>query len=670
MQTRVHEEKRVVEPLRLGLVFEHVADAIFLAETDGRIIDANPAACRMLGYTREELLSMRPWDFVVNVSREEILAPVEKMQIGAPVSIQRTYRCKGGALREIDLRLARFDSGGRSLVVVSCRDITERKRLEDKLRESEKSLAEGQRLTKTGSWILDYRTGKTDWSVETCRIFGFPDPPPSPDYREFRERVRPEDRDGVDRALRECFETGEPRPMSYLFVLPDGVAKYIETVAQPLRDESGKVVKLMGTVMDVTGRHRAEEALRASEQLARGQLEVLTRTLAALAKETAPDRFLEYVLCTIAGHLGAHSVSVWDRNDTTGTLDLTAVLVGTRLRGLDTVSAADRISISWREHAAWDKLVTTNQVAVLTDVDREHPQVRIGTEEGPPGSALAPPLWAQLRTLGITTVLVVPMSIAGRVAGAIGVRFKERCDFHSEDIELTQALAHQAMMAIQLTRLSEESRHSAVVSERNRMARDIHDTLAQGFTGVIVQLEAAEDARINGLAGEADEHVRQASELARSSLTEARRSVRALRPQALVENELGTAMRELIEKMTLGTGVQGAFTCAGDPWKFPPDWEENVLRVGQEVLTNTLRHARATRFDFHVVFEPGKVRMELSDDGRGFEPAGKHDGFGLIGIRERVEGMGGQLTLTSAPGEGTSIVIDLSRPVASQRSSP
>src|SRR2546426_580363 len=101
---------------------------------------------------------------------------------------------------------------------------------------------------------------------------------------------------------------------------------------------------------------------------------------------------------------------------------------------------------------------------------------------------------AHLRELGVHTILFVPMFVAGRVAGFIGIRFTLQRDFRQEEIELTRALAHQATLAIQLTRLSAQSRQSAVMAERNRMARDIHDTLAQGFTGVIVQLEAAGEA--------------------------------------------------------------------------------------------------------------------------------------------------------------------------------
>jgi signal transduction histidine kinase len=215
------------------------------------------------------------------------------------------------------------------------------------------------------------------------------------------------------------------------------------------------------------------------------------------------------------------------------------------------------------------------------------------------------------------------------------------------------------MLAIQLMRLSEQSRHSAIMAERNRVARDIHDTLAQGFTGVIVQLEAAADASSKGLPKEAEEHVDRAGDLAREGLREARRSLQALRPQALEDKNLCEALEGLIEKMTAGTTMQAKFVVRGEPPSLPTEWEGNILRIGQEVLTNALRHAQAGEFEARLVFEPKAVHLELRDNGRGFDPAARHDGFGLLGIRERVEGMGGRLAIESAPGNGTSIRITL-----------
>src|SRR5207247_4697641 len=126
--------------------------------------------------------------------------------------------------------------------------------------------------------------------------------------------------------------------------------------------------------------------------------------------------------------------------------------------------------------------------------------------------------------------------VAGRVTGFIGIRFTLKRGFRQEEIELTGALAHQATLAMQLTRLSVQSRQSAVMAERNRMARDIHDTLAQGFTGVIVQLEAVEEAMSKHQAVKASGHLDRAGELARESLSAARRFVQGLRPRGLAGN--------------------------------------------------------------------------------------------------------------------------------------
>jgi signal transduction histidine kinase len=256
-------------------------------------------------------------------------------------------------------------------------------------------------------------------------------------------------------------------------------------------------------------------------------------------------------------------------------------------------------------------------------------------------------------------VLLVPMSVSGQLEGAIGLRFTEKRAFRPDELELASTLANQAMLAMQLTRLSAESRDSAVLAERNRMARDIHDTLAQGFTGVIVQLQAAEDARLRGLSKEADEHLHRAGDVARESLKEARRSVRALRPKVLEDNDWCAALEALFTKTTVGTSLRSEFMVRGDPTPLPPEWQENLLRIGQEVLTNVLRHARARHFKVQIVFDPDELRLDLCDDGCGFDPGQRGDGFGLLGIKERVERMGGQTTIRSAPGEGAAVLISV-----------
>lgn len=205
--------------------------------------------------------------------------------------------------------------------------------------------------------------------------------------------------------------------------------------------------------------------------------------------------------------------------------------------------------------------------------------------------------------------------------------------------------------------VSEEQRHAAVLNERNRMARDMHDTLAQGFAGVIVQLQAAEHALEHGASAEMESHVHRASELARQSLGEARRSIRALRPQALEAGSLCDALEQMQLQVTAGTGLRATFVVKGEPRSLPHGTEENLLRMHQEMLTNSLKHSRGTRLDTVLTFEPNAVRLDVRDDGAGFDPALKHDGLGLLGIRERVHQMSGRLSLETRIAGGTHISI-------------
>ena len=135
--------------------------------------------------------------------------------------------------------------------------------------------------------------------------------------------------------------------------------------------------------------------------------------------------------------------------------------------------------------------------------------------------------------------------------------------------------------------------------------------------------------------------------------------MQALRPQALEDRNLLAALDRLIEQMTPGSGLRAALHYVGQPRPLARELEENLLRLGQEALTNTLKHARADHFRLRLVFGPGEVRLEASDDGRGFDPTHTNGGFGLTGMKERVSHLRGQLTVQSVPGQGTMIRVVL-----------
>jgi signal transduction histidine kinase len=224
-------------------------------------------------------------------------------------------------------------------------------------------------------------------------------------------------------------------------------------------------------------------------------------------------------------------------------------------------------------------------------------------------------------------------------------------------VSITRYVAHRRMRH-QFDRMKEER---LIEQERLRIAREIHDTLAQGFTGIIVQLEAAEDAQFQGLAEAKTGHLQRARELARESLQEARRSVLALRPQALDHRGLPEALGDLFQRLTAGTQVCAELSIDGTPRKLSPETEQNLLRIALEALTNALRYAHARRFIVLLTFEAEAVRLKLQDDGCGFDPAASSEGFGLTGMKERAEAMAGQLHIQSATGSGTTICLVLPR---------
>jgi signal transduction histidine kinase len=201
-----------------------------------------------------------------------------------------------------------------------------------------------------------------------------------------------------------------------------------------------------------------------------------------------------------------------------------------------------------------------------------------------------------------------------------------------------------------------QAREAGISDERQRMAREIHDTLAQGLTGIVTQLQAAEQA---AQAADRGRHLSAAIRLARDSLTEARRSVHELRPQPLEAARLGEALAEVAERWSALHGVPARVTTTGEPRPLPPDVEVTLLRTAQEALANVAKHAGATRVGLTLSFMDDDVALDVRDDGTGFDPAGLRasadGGFGLTAMRQRVEGLAGTLEIESERGAGTAI---------------
>ena len=687
----------------------------------------------------------------------------------------------------------------------------ERDGAEEALRRSESFLAEGQKISHTGTWSWNVSSGKIAWSEEHFRIFGFDPGKTEPSFQLFLESVHPEDRSFIERGLDEAVREKSGFDMEFRIALADGSVKHVQGVGRPMVKESGDIEDYIGTTVDITARKRAEvllaeekrllemvargdsltvildalcrlveqlasgalssillfdanrnclwhgaapslpktyidaidgavigpaagscgtaayraqpvivsdiatdplwtdyrelalahglracwsspilssegkvlgtfaiycreprtptpqqheiieqitdlasialerkraeEALRGSEQVARGQAEALVQSLDILATAPPPDKFIGQMLSTIERLLNAQSVILWLLDESTDSVVLRAGVHGPNLSAIETWHPFVTDPTSWKENEGLQEMLFTEVPLACEDIETDP---RISTA-----------LRNYFRSNGTKKFLTIPTLVGGRVNGFIGIRHGERPPYRPEEIELAQALAHQAMFAIQLNEFAEQSRRAAVLEERNRMARDIHDTLAQGLTGVIVQLQAAEDATSKGYTKEAQDHLQNARHLARHGLSEARRSVRALRPQALEDATFWEGLQSAIKNATVGTDIHAEFHLRGRLRELRPTVQENLLHIGQEALTNTLKYGHATRFETRLSFNAREVRLELRDNGNGFKMNGRRDGFGLTGMRERAEQMSGRLTVSSARGKGTKIVVVL-----------
>jgi NarL family two-component system sensor histidine kinase YdfH len=211
----------------------------------------------------------------------------------------------------------------------------------------------------------------------------------------------------------------------------------------------------------------------------------------------------------------------------------------------------------------------------------------------------------------------------------------------------------------QLTEYAAKVEDLTITAERQRMARELHDTLAQGLAGLVLQLEAIDSNLSRGNTAKAQAITQQAMDRARSTLADVRRAIDDLRSAEMPEIDLETAVCEEAGRFTAATGIPCELSIAL-PLSLPDDVRDNALRVVSEALTNIARHAQAQHTAVSLRPINQALDVEVRDDGVGFDPAQIGAGhYGLIGLRERARLIGGTLNIESAPGQGTTLTVSL-----------
>lgn len=421
----------------------------------------------------------------------------------------------------------------------------------------------------------------------------------------------------------------------------------------------GAVVSILNQMLrsEVVERRHAEQASRAQ---ARALLDVIER----LAQERDLERFEGLVLVAIVNQLHAASGELWCYHE---------------------ACDAFEIALEFRDGKVAAGKDSRNPLAGRKVTSRDVPGWEVFNDRGLRGECVQVPDLAKdallpedsrldLLERGIRSLLVVPVLLQDRLAGFYVLQNSQPMAHGPGEIRIAQALAHQATLAMKLTRLAEQARQGAVLEERNRMAREIHDTLAQGFTGVLMQLEAAK-LRLPGEPQRGEAHIETAREIARQGLAEARRSAHALRPLALERQDLAGALASMARQLSVEQQTDVHFQTQGPSLPLPADVADHLLRIAQEAVNNALRHARATRIDIELAFSDRALRLYVQDDGHGIPGTEgvaiapqlrQQNGIGLAGMRERAALIGAQISVTSEAGRGTR--VEVTRALAPERS--
>jgi signal transduction histidine kinase len=326
----------------------------------------------------------------------------------------------------------------------------------------------------------------------------------------------------------------------------------------------------------------------------------------------------------------------------------------------------------WRSHS----LAST--VIILVGIALWYPLVRINpafyfTLAGLYSQIffMLPPLWAIPVSVGLGMLVVVQggtgsldLRDPGLWAALAGIGFSVIFYIWISAI-IDQSAKRKALIdELQRTQaeLASAEREAGSLAERQRLAREIHDTLAQGFVSIVLHLEAAEQALPAGLPV-VQQHLGQAKTTARQSLAQAREVVQDLRAQPVEGSPLPEAIRQVVQNWAEATGMATTVAITGDVRPMHPDVEVTLLRAVQEALANVRKHASASRLAVTLSYMGDEVVLDVQDDGIGIGAAATDpllsSGYGLTAMRERVEQLHGSLLIESSPGEGTTLVVEI-----------
>jgi PAS domain S-box-containing protein len=415
-----------------------------------------------------------------------------------------------------------------------------------------------------------------------------------------------------------------------------------ETHWTPIGNQDGQVVGAMGVATDITERVQTYQLL---EQRVAERTQELS-TLLEVSKDVASTLELQPLLGLILDHLKAMigysgaAISVLE-GETLTVLDYRGPLPREQMM---------RMRSSLSESGFKREVIARRAPIIVDDVRGDTPEARAVQQEA----------GEHLNTIfsHIHSLLGVPLIVRDRVIGMLSLTFSEPHYYTPRHAELALAIASQAAVAIENARLYEQAQELAVLEERQRLARELHDSVSQALYGIALGAHTARDVLENN-PNEAIEPLDYVLTLAEAGLAEMRALIFELRPESLESEGLVAALTKQAAALQARHGIVVQIDLGAEP-DLPLMIKEALYRIAQEALHNILKHAQASRVGLRLIYDAARVVLEVQDDGVGFDPAQSFAGhLGLLSMGERAIRLGGRLEIESASGQGTCIRAEI-----------
>ncbi|HEX2098903.1 MAG TPA: PAS domain S-box protein, partial [Rubrobacteraceae bacterium] len=625
----ITERKKNEEALRESEErFKGLAEASFegIAITqDGKIIETNAAFATMFGYGPSEVIGMTPLDVTAPESREVVR---NSRSSGFEEPYEAVSLRKDGTTFDTEIRGKMSSYKGHSVRVSAIRDITERKKNEEALRQSERRYRAVIEQATENIFLVDVETKRI---VESNPAFQ-----KTLGYAEEELKgmtlydIVAADRENIDANVRRVLEQNNPFVGVRKYRRKDGSLVDVEVSASTILRDGRET--LCAVAHDVTERVRAQRLLE--ERVA-----TLSRIAADLVLERPIEESLAILAKSVLNASTAVACSVSLIDEATGFL---------RIEGSHGLPEGFKAGIEaiWRDGSV--RSSTLEALHTRRPTLSSHHRQRI----------LEDPLYAPvhhlLREVTWDTVFIVPLVSRGRTLGAIHFSYLEGQQPGEDERVFLEAIADQAAVAVENVRLFAEARGKAALEERQRLARELHDSVSQALYGISLGAKTARTL-LERAPNQAADPLDYVLSLSEAGLAEMRALIFELRPESLEKEGLAAALDKQTAALRARHEIEVEATLCDEP-EASPEAKETVYRIVQEALHNTVKHARASNVEITMECDSQNLFVEVSDDGGGFDAQGDFPGhLGLRSMRERASRLGGTLEVDSAPGKGTRI---------------